>query len=514
MRNKIQILMEDKKKIEEGGGSDRIEEQHKAGKLTARERIGLLVDEGSFIETDQFVSHRSKDFGLEDELVRGDGIVTGYGTIDGRLVYVYASDYTALKGSMGEMNSSKIVKLQKMALKMGAPIIGLHDTAGIRLEEGLDGLAGYGRILYNSSISSGVIPQISAIYGQAGGMAASVPALSDFTFMVENMSSMFSVGPEIIKTVTGEDISKEDLSGANVHSEKTGLCDIKDINEKESIENIRELVGFLPSNNLEASPGYGCEDDLNRVEEALNDLIPENSSSPYDMKDIISLIADDKYFYELKKSYAKNLITGFIRLNGKTIGVLANQPKELAGCLDIKASKKGARFIRTCDSFNIPILNLIDVPGFLPGLEEEYGGLASESSKMIFAYSEATVPKVSLIVGKAFGGAYLSMCSKELGADQVFAWPNAEVAVMDPMGAANIIFKTNIEEADDPVSMREEMIEYYRENIASPYVGAERGYIDDIIVPSITRPKLISAFDMLETKRESNPSKKHGNIPL
>lgn len=513
MKEKIQDLIERKKRIEAGDGEG-IEEQHGLGKLTARERINLLLDEGSFVETDQFISHRSRGFGMEDLEAGGDGVVTGYGTVDGRLVYLYAMDFSLMRGSLGEMNSSKIIRVQDMALKMGAPIVALTDTGGARLEEGLDGLAGYGKILYRQTRSSGVIPQISGVYGQTAGLAANIVAMSDFSFMVDKTSRVYSIGPEVIKTVTGQEISEEDLGGARVNGEKTGLGDFIHISEEESIEGIRELLSFLPSNNLEDPPAYTCKDDLNRVEDGLNKIIAKGGKSSYDMRELVGLIADEGYFYEVKKSYAANLIVGFIRLNGKTIGLVANQPKELAGCLDIDGSDKGAGFVRYCDAFNIPLLTLVDVAGYLPGLDQEHGGLVRHGAKLIYAYSEANVAKVSLVVGKAYGGAYLAMCSKELGADQVFAWPGAEIAVMGPDGAANILYGEDIARADDPVARREELIAYYRDEEASPYVAAKRGYVDDVIVPSISRPKLISAFDMLESKRESGPSKKHGNIPL
>jgi len=443
-----------------------------------------------------------------------DGVVTGYGTIDGRLVFVYAQDFTVLGGSLGEMHANKIVKIQQMALKMGAPLIGINDSGGARIQEGVDALSGYGKIFYNNTKASGVIPQISVILGPCAGGAVYSPALTDFIFMVEGTSRMFITGPQVIKTVTGEDVSQEELGGADTHNRVSGVAHFKDKSEQECIMRIRKLLSYLPSNNLENPPAYQSNDDINRIEEELNELVPDSPNKPYDMKEIIKLLADDNEFFEIQEHYAQNIITGYIRLNGKTIGVVANQPKVLAGCLDIDASDKAARFIRTCDAFNIPLLSLVDVPGFLPGTDQEYGGIIRHGAKMLYAFSEATVPKVTLIVRKAYGGAYLAMCSKDLGADQVFAWPGAEIAVMGPEGAANIIFKKDISNSDNPIETRQEKIKEYRDTVANPYIAASRGFIDDVIIPSTTRPRLISAFDMLETKRESNPAKKHGNIPV
>jgi len=401
-----------------------------------------------------------------------------------------------------------------MALKMGAPIVGFNDSGGARIQEGVDALSGYGRIFYRNTIASGVIPQISVIMGPSAGGAVYSPALTDFIFMVENTSRMFITGPQVIKSVTGQEVSQEELGGASTHNKVSGVAHFMDKTEEESIERIKLLLSFLPSNNLEDGPVFETEDNINRLEEGLNEIVPVNPNKPYDMKEVIRLIADNGYFFEVQEYYAQNIITGFIRLNGKPVGVVANQPRVLAGCLDINASDKAGRFIRTCDAFNIPLLNLVDVPGFLPGTEQEYGGIIRHGAKMLYAYSEATVPKVTLIVRKAYGGAYLAMCSKDLGADQVFAWPNAEIAVMGPDGAANIIFKKDIENSDNPIETRQEKINEYRNTIASPYIAAQRGFVDDVLVPSTTRPRLISAFEMLESKRESRPAKKHGNIPL
>ncbi|WP_312906713.1 acyl-CoA carboxylase subunit beta [Tissierella praeacuta] len=514
MKEKIEILLENTKKIELGGGEKRIEKHHKSGKLTARERINLLFDEGSFIEIDKFVEHRCTNFDMAKLEAPADGVVTGYGTVDGRLVFTYAQDFTVVGGSLGEMHAAKICKVQDMALKMGAPIIGFNDSGGARIQEGVDALSGYGKIFYRNTIASGVIPQISVIMGPSAGGAVYSPALTDFIFMVDKTSMMFITGPQVIKSVTGEEVTQEELGGANTHNKISGVAHFVDKTEAECIERIKELLSFLPSNNLEVAPIYAIEDDINRVEERLNEIVPVNPNKPYDMKEVIKLLADGGEFFEIQPYYAQNIITGYIRLNGKTIGVVGNQPKVLAGCLDINASDKAGRFIRTCDAFNIPLLNLVDVPGFLPGTEQEYGGIIRHGAKMLYAYSEATVPKVTLIVRKAYGGAYLAMCSKDLGADQVFAWPNAEIAVMGPDGAANIIFKKDIENSDDPIITRQEKIAEYRDTVANPYIAAQRGFVDDILVPSITRPRLISAFDMLESKRESRPAKKHGNLPV
>lgn len=514
MKEKIGKLLETRKRIELGGGEKRIEKQHSQGKLTARERINLLLDEGSFVEIDAFVKHRSTNFGMEEVEAEADGVVTGYGTVDGRLVFVYAQDFTVQGGSLGEMHANKIVKVQQMALKMGAPLIGINDSGGARIQEGVDALSGYGKIFYNNTRASGVIPQISVIMGPCAGGAVYSPALTDFIFMVNGTSRMFITGPEVIKTVTGEDVTQEELGGASTHNRISGVAHFMDNSEEECIQRIKTLLSFLPSNNLESPPTYESNDDINRVEERLNEIVPDNPNKPYDMKEIINLIADNGEFFEVQEYYAQNIITGFIRLNGKSIGVIANQPKVMAGCLDINASDKAGRFIRTCDAFNIPVLNLVDVPGFLPGTDQEYGGIIRHGAKMLYAYSEATVPKVTLIIRKAYGGAYLAMCSKDLGADQVFAWPNAEIAVMGPEGAANIVFKNEIKESLDPAETRNEKIKEYRDLVANPYIAASRGYVDDVIVPSITRPRLISAFNMLESKRETNPSKKHGNLPV
>lgn len=514
MSERLERLLEESRRIEQGGGKERIEKQHKSGKLSARERIDLLLDQGSFIEIDKFVKHRSTNFSMDKVDAPSDGVVTGYGTVDGRLVFVYAQDFTVVGGSLGEMHANKIVKTQEMALKMGAPIVGINDSGGARIQEGVDALSGYGKIFYRNTAASGVIPQISVIMGPCAGGAVYSPALTDFTFMVDKSSMMFITGPQVIKSVTGEEVSQEELGGAKTHNRISGVAHFIDKSEEECIERIKILLSYLPSNNLDKLPSYESDDYINRVEENLNEMVPENPNKPYDMKEVIRTLADNGDFFEIQETYAQNIITGYIRLDGKTVGVVANQPKVLAGVLDINASDKAGRFIRTCDAFNIPLLSLVDVPGFLPGTGQEYGGIIRHGAKMLYAFSEATVPKVTLIVRKAYGGAYLAMCSKDLGADQVFAWPSAEIAVMGPEGAANIIFKNDIKNSDDPITTREEKIDEYKDTVANPYIAANRGFVDDVIVPSITRPRLISAYDMLESKRENNPKKKHGNVPL
>jgi len=512
--SKLEQLRSMKQEIHEGGGKKRIEKQHAQGKLTARERLALLFDAGSFVEIDAFVEHRSTNFGMDKTKAPGEGVVSGYGTIDGRLVYAYAQDFTVLGGSLGEMHAAKITKVQQMAIKMGAPLVGINDSGGARIQEGVDALSGYGDIFYNNTIASGVIPQISVILGPCAGGAVYSPALTDFILMVDNTSKMFITGPQVIKTVTGEDVSAENLGGAMTHNKISGVAHFVDKTEEECVGTIRKLLSFLPSNNLEDAPVFESNDDLNRLEEKLNDIIPDNPNKPYDIKEIITSLADNGDFFEVQPYYAQNIVTGFLRLNGRSVGVIANQPKFLAGCLDINASDKAARFIRTCDSFNIPLLTLVDVPGFLPGTDQEYGGIIRHGAKMLFAYSEATVPKVTVILRKAYGGAYIAMCSRHLKADMVLAWPNAEIAVMGPDGAANIIFKKDIEKAEDSISMRAEKIKEYRDTVASPYIAAARGYIDDVIEPMTTRQRIISSFDMLASKRESRPAKKHGNMPL
>ncbi|MDI6707088.1 MAG: carboxyl transferase domain-containing protein [Bacillota bacterium] len=512
--NKIEDLQKRKQKITEGGGQKRIEKQHQSGKLTARERINLLMDEDSFVEIDAFVQHRCSQFGMEETEAPAEGVITGYGTVNGRLVYVFAQDFTVLGGSLGEMHAKKICKVLDMAVKVGAPVVGINDSGGARIQEGVDALSGYGSIFYRNTIASGVIPQISVIMGPCAGGAVYSPALTDFVFMVDKTSQMFITGPQVIKAVTGEDVSSEQLGGAMTHNSISGVAHFMSPSEQQCIEDIKVLLGYLPSNNMESPPVYEGTDDINRIEEALNDIVPDNPNKPYDMKEVIRLIVDNGEFFEVQAYYAQNIITGFARMNGRSIGIIANQPKVLAGCLDINASDKAGRFIRTCDAFNIPVLNIVDVPGFLPGTNQEYGGIIRHGAKMLYAYSEATVPKVTLVTRKAYGGAYLAMCSKDLGADVVLAWPSAEIAVMGPEGAANIIFRKDIETSDDPIVTRQQKIEDYKDRFANPYVAASRGFVDDVIIPSTSRQRIISALDMLWGKRETRPSKKHGNLPV
>lgn len=512
--NKLDELLKFKAEIALGGGQKKIDTQHASGKLTARERLNVLYDEDSFVEMDVFVSHRCHNFGMEEKKSSGDGVVTGYGMVEGRLVFAYAQDFTVLGGSLGEYHAEKIVKAQNMALKMGAPIVGLNDSGGARIQEGVNALSGFGKIFYNNTISSGVIPQISVIMGPCAGGAVYSPAITDFIFMVDQTSQMFITGPQVIKTVTGEDITSETLGGAMTHNSISGVAHFIGKDDTETLMQVRELLSYMPSNNLENVPIYPTNDSPNRLIPEFNDIIPENANKAYDMYEIITKLADDGKFYDVMSLYAKNIITCFIRLDGNTVGVIANQPNFGAGCLDINASDKAARFIRRCDAFNIPVLTIEDVPGFLPGKDQEFGGIIRHGAKMLYAYCEATVPKITMILRKAYGGAYIGMCNKELGSDLVLAWPSAQIAVMGAAGAANIVFKKEIKSADDPKAKREEKIAEYEEKFNNPYRAAEMGYVDDIIEPSTARQRIISGFDMLSSKRQSLPAKKHGNIPL
>jgi len=500
--------------IRQGGGPEKIEKQHKSGKLTARERIERLVDAGSFVEIDAFVTHRSVDYGMDTKEAPGDGVVAGYATIDNRPIYLYSQDFTVLGGSLGEMHAKKITKVMDMAMKMGCPIISLNDSGGARIHEGIDALSGYGDIFYRNTLASGVVPQISVILGPCAGGAVYSPALTDFVFMVNDISKMFITGPQVVQAATGEEVTAEELGGASTHNEKSGVAHFISQSEDECFETIKKLISFLPQNNLEDSPYYESNDDLNRLSGKLKSIVPDNPNKAYDVKEVISEIVDNGDFLEIQPLFAQNIVVGFARLNGKSVGIVANQPQYLAGALDINASDKAARFIRFCDSFNIPIVTLTDVPAFLPGVGQEHNGIIRHGAKILYAYSEATVPKVNVILRKAYGGAYIAMSSKHLGTDLVFAWPTAEIAVMGAEGAANIIFRSEINKADDPLKMRQEKINEYKERFSNPYTAAARGYIDDIIEPAATRPRLISALEILESKRESRPSKKHGNIPL
>ena len=514
--DKLEKLRQARAHIAQGGGEKRIQAQHSKGKLTARERLDILFDENSFVEIDAFVKHRCTNFDMAGKDLPGDGVVTGYGQIEGRLVFAFAQDFTVSGGSLGEYHAEKIVMVQEMALKMGAPVVGLQDSGGARVEEGVAALSGFGKIFHNNTISSGVIPQISVIMGPCAGGAVYSPAITDFVFMVDKTSQMFITGPEVIKTVTGEAVTAEQLGGAVTHNTVSGVAHFMGKNDEETLLAVRELQSYMPSNNKETAPEYACDDDINRMIPELNEIIPDNPNKAYNMYDVIYKIADDGRIYDVMPHYAKNIITCFIRMDGATVGVIANQPNFGAGCLDINASDKAARFIRRCDSFNIPLLTIEDVPGFLPGTDQEYGGIIRHGAKMLYAYCEATVPKITLILRKAYGGAYIGMCNKELGADMVMAWPSAQIAVMGASGAVNIIssVKREIRNADDPAQVRAEKIAEYEETFNNPYVAASLGYVDDIIEPASTRQRVISALDMLSTKRESLPAKKHGNIPL
>ena len=514
MNKSIEELIEKRREAESGGGERFIEIQHQKSKLTARERLALLFDEGSFIEIDTFITNRCEDFGLDKMRFYGDGVVSGYGTIDGRLVFAYAQDFTVMGGSLGEFHAEKIVKVQKMAMKMGAPIVCINDSGGARIQEGVRSLSGYGKIFYNNTMASGVIPQISVIMGPCAGGAVYSPAITDYIFMVRGTSQMFITGPAVIKAVTGESITVEELGGADSHTAVSGVAHFVADNDGQAIASVRELLGYLPSNNLESPPLSETQDDMNRIIPELNSLVPENPNKAYDMYKIIQLLADDGKYYDVMPAYAKNIITCYARINGSTVGIIANQPRIFAGCLDINSSDKAARFVRNCDSFNIPLLVLEDVPGFLPGIAQESGGIIRHGAKLLYAFSEATVPKVTIIIRKAYGGAYIGMCSKELGADLVLAWPSAEIAVMGASGAVNIVFAEDLKKADNPEEFRQQKVDEYNEKFLNPYVAASMGYVDDVIEPAVTRQRICSAFDMLSSKRQTNPAKKHGNIPL
>lgn len=511
---KLSDLQQRRAHVEQGGGDAKAKKQHDAGKLLARERLAKLLDEGSFVEIDAFVKHRGTDFDMPTTDAPGEGVVTGYGTIDGRLVYVYAQDFTVIGGSLGEMHAKKICKVMDMAIKTGAPIIGINDSGGARIQEGIDALSGFGEIFYRNTISSGVIPQISIIMGPCAGGAVYSPALCDFVFMVEKTSKMFITGPQVIKAVTGEDVTAEELGGAQAHASKSGVAHFVSSDEEACFAEVRKLVGFLPSNNLTDSEYLAPTDEINRLSEVLTSIVPDDNNKSYDVKQVIAEIVDNGEFLEVQKEFAQNIVIGFARMNGSTVGIVANQPKVKAGSLDVDSSDKAARFVRFCDSFNIPIITFTDVPGYLPGADQEFNGIIRHGAKLLYAYSEATVPKINVIMRKAYGGAYIAMSSKHLGADMVFAWPTAEIAVMGPDGAANIIFKNDIANADDPVATRQQMIEEYKDKFANPYIAASRGYVDDVIEPDSTRPRLISALEVLASKRDTRPAKKHGNIPV
>jgi propionyl-CoA carboxylase beta chain len=496
------------------GGADRVRRQHEAGKLTARERIELLFDPGSFEEVDKLVVHRCRDFGMEQQLVPGDGVVTGSGRIDGRLVYAFAQDFTVFGGSLSETNAAKIVKIMDLAMKMGAPIVGLNDSGGARIQEGVVSLGGYADIFLRNTLASGVVPQISAIMGPCAGGAVYSPAITDFTIMVDATSYMFVTGPDVIRTVTHEEVTKEELGGAMTHNARSGVAHFAVPNDRDCLALIRELLSFLPSNNLETPPVAQTLDPPDREDEQLDSLIPSSPNQPYDMLDLVHTLADDGHFLEVHRHYARNLVVGFARMAGRPVGIVANQPAHLAGTLDIDASVKGARFVRFCDAFNMPLVTFEDVPGFLPGTVQEFGGIIRHGAKLLYAFAEATVPKVTVITRKAYGGAYCVMSSKHIRTDVNYAWPTAEIAVMGSEGAVNILYRREIEQAADPAAIRAARVAEYRAKLANPYVAAARGYVDEVIEPRTTRRKLITALANLETKRDRNPPKKHGNIPL
>lgn len=512
--DKIKDLRAREAKVEQMGGEAQVKKQHDRGKLTARERIELLFDEGTFREIDKFITHRCTNFGFEKVDIPSDGVVTGHGLVNGRPVFAFSQDFTARAGSLGEMHAGKIVKVMDMAQKAGVPVIGMNDSGGARIQEGIDALKGFGDIFFRNSRSSGVIPQISCIMGPCAGGAVYSPAMTDFIYMVKNSSNMFITGPDVIKAVTGEITDKESLGGAMAHNEKSGCAHFACDSDEDAIKSMKVLLSYLPSNNMEEPPLVPTNDPRNRVCEELNNVIPDLPSKPYDVKDIIRSIADDGAFYEPHEHYAKNIVICFIRLNGRSVGIIANQPNHLAGCLDIDASDKASRFIRFCDAFNIPILTIVDVPGYLPGVEQEHNGIIRHGAKLLWVYSEATVPKLTLVTRKNYGGSYIAMSSKHLGADMIFAWPTAEIAVMGAKGAANIIYRKRIKGAEDPAAMTQECIQEYEDLFNNPYIAASRGYVDALIEPKETRTRLIDALEVLCTKSESLPPKKHGNIPV
>jgi len=514
IHDKLKRLEELRRQAEQGGGEARIEAQHARGKLSARERIDLLLDSDSFVELDRFVTHRSTEFGLADRKILGDGVVTGYGTIHGRLVYVFSQDFTVFGGSLSEAHAEKIVKLQDMALKNGAPIVGLNDSGGARIQEGVVSLGGYADIFLRNTLASGVIPQVSVILGPCAGGAVYSPAITDFVYMVRGTSYMFVTGPNVVKTVTHEDIDMEGLGGADVHASKSGVAHFAHDSEPESLAAVRELFRFIPQNNTELPPTLDTLDPADRQDEKLLEVVPDNPNRPYDMREVIRHVVDDGAFYEVHARFAGNILVGFAHLGGHAVGIVANQPAVLAGVLDIDSADKGARFVRFCDAFNIPLVVLEDVPGFLPGVAQEHGGIIRHGAKLLYSFSEATVPKVTVITRKAYGGAYDVMNSKHVRGDINLAWPQAEIAVMGPKGAVEILFRKEIDEADDPAAAVDARIEEYRDAFAHPYVAAARGYVDDVIDPRETRPRLVSALDMLRNKRDENPRRKHGNIPL
>jgi propionyl-CoA carboxylase beta chain len=517
LEQKLQELKRRDNLAEAGGGEARREKQHKEGKMSARERIEFLLDEGTFEETDKLVTHRCTDFNMQEQRYYGDGFITGYGRIEGRLVFVFAQDFTVFGGSLSEANAAKIVKMMDMAMKVGAPVIGLNDSGGARIQEGVMSLAGYADIFLRNTLASGVVPQISAIMGPCAGGAVYSPAITDFILMVDKTSYMFITGPDVIKLVTHEDVTKNELGGASTHNETSGVAHMMAHDDAECLSMIRELLSFMPSNNVEDAPRRECTDPIDREDAALETLVPTESNQPYDIKDAINSVVDDHYFFEVHEHFAKNIVVGFARLNGRPVGIVANQPAFLAGVLDINSSVKGARFVRFCDAFNIPLITFEDVPGFLPGTAQEYGGIIRHGAKLLFAFAEATVPKITVITRKAYGGAYCVMASKHIRADVNYAWPTAEIAVMGPEGAVDIVYKSElakVKNTNERDELRKQKIEEFRDRFANPYVAADRGFVDAVIQPRETRKKIINALEMLQTKRDKNPPKKHGNIPL
>jgi propionyl-CoA carboxylase beta chain len=513
-RSRLDVLRERSVQAEQGGGAARVEKQHEAGKMTARERIEFLLDEGSFEEFDKLVVHRSRDFGLDKQLYPGDGVITGHGLIDGRNVFVFAQDFTVFGGSLSETHAEKICKVMDLAMKVGAPIIGLNDSGGARIQEGVVSLGGYADIFLRNTLASGVVPQISCIMGPCAGGAVYSPAITDFNIMVKDTSYMFITGPDVIKTVTHQEVTKEALGGAITHNSVSGVAHFAADSDEHALRIVRELFSFIPSNNLEDPPRVEVSDPVDRLEPKLNDIVPEASNQPYDIRDVVNAVVDDGYFFEVQQMFAPNICVGFARLGGRSVGIVANQPAFLAGVLDISASVKGARFVRFCDCFNIPLITFEDVPGFLPGVSQEHGGIITHGAKLLYAYAEATVPKVTVITRKAYGGAYAVMASKHIRTDVNFAWPSAEIAVMGAEGAVGILYRRELNEAQNKESARNSRIMELQDKFANPYIAAERGFVDEVIEPAQTRPKLIRALSLLENKRDTNPPRKHGNIPL
>ena len=514
MNKKLDQLQDMREQSRQGGGERRIQQQHDKGKMTARERINALLDEGTFQEIDPFVTHRATDFGMADNKVLADAVVTGHGKVEGRQIFVFAQDFTVLGGSVSEVVGQKTCKVMDLAMKTGCPIVGINDSGGARIQEGVLSLSAYGEIFLRNTLASGVVPQISVIMGPSAGGAVYSPAITDFIFMVQGTSQMYITGPDVIKSVTGEEISHEGLGGAQAHASRSGVAHFAAQSEDECLSQVRRLLGFLPSNNMEEAPLVSTTDPADRADQELLSLVPEEPNRPYDMRDIVTRVVDDGDFMEVHRDYSPNLVVGFSRMNGRSVGIVANQPAYMAGVLDINASVKAARFVRFCDCFNIPLITLVDVPGFMPGSEQEYGGIIRHGAKLLYAYAEATVPKISVMTRKAYGGAYIVMSSKHLRGDVNLAWPSAEIAVMGPEGAVNIVFREELSKAENPEETRSALIEDYRDKFANPYVAANRGYLDDVIEPSETRPRLIKALEMLQNKRDTLPPKKHGNIPL